>query len=257
MTGYGIQDRLMFFPTRASEADVAAVLRSARTRGVSLQEWRVAGEWCGLVAEPAPREPLPTAVIFHGNAGWAGDRLYYLAPLLSRGFRVVLVEYPGYGPRAGDTTIENLLTAAERAVDEAVQAWPGRPILLGESLGAGLIAQLAKRQQSRLAGLVLITPWDSLRAVARMHYPWLPTDWLLKQPMDSVAALESFAGPITVLVAGRDEIVGAAGGQALARALEVSKLVLLPDAGHNDWPLAMTSRHWDELLAPMTNRVQI
>jgi pimeloyl-ACP methyl ester carboxylesterase len=190
-------------------------------------------------------------MVFHGNAGWAGDRLYYLAPLLSRGYRVILVEYPGYGARSGRPTVETVLAAAERAVDEAGRVWPGPLLLIGESLGAGLIAQLARRYESRLAGIVLITPWDSLRTVVRMHYPWLPGGWVLEHPLDSVAALQSFARPITVLVAGRDEIVGAAGGEALARTLGVSKLVVLPEAGHNDWASAMTSAHWDELLAPL------
>jgi hypothetical protein len=50
-----------------------------------------------------------------------------------------------------------------------------------------------------------------------------------------------------VLVAWRQEIVGADGGRALAASLG-ARLVELPAAGHNDWLYAMTERHWDELL---------
>jgi pimeloyl-ACP methyl ester carboxylesterase len=250
-----LQDRLMFFPAPAGENDVAAMLRDAGTRGMVLREWTVAGDGWGFIAEPrlapASHANAPTALILHGNAGWAGDRLYYLAPLVSRGYRVVLVEYPGYGRRQGQATLENVLAATERSLDEAERAWSGPLVLIGESLGAGVIAQLARRHEARLAGIVLITPWDSLRTVARMHYPWLPAGLVLQHPMDSVAALKNFDRPVTILVAGRDEIVGAAGGQALAQALDAASLVLLPDAGHNDWPWAMTPAHWDELLAPL------
>jgi pimeloyl-ACP methyl ester carboxylesterase len=244
-----LQDNLMFFPTRVAAADVQDVLRA--TPG--LREWSIGGEWRGFVAEPAERDPsrpLPTALVFHGNAGWAADRLYYVEPLVRRGFRVVLAEYPGYGARTGTATVASLLAATERAIHDTLQASPGALVLVGESLGAGLIAEHAKRHEARLAGLVLVTPWDSLRNVAKMHYGWLPVDWLLAHPLDSVAALKGFSKPVSVLVAGRDEIVGAAGGRALAASLAAA-LVELPDAGHNDWLFAMTEREWDALLAPV------
>ncbi len=236
----------MFFPTVAGARDVTAIVNAARARGVRLAEWTVGGQWWGLVAEPAT--PARTAFVLHGNAGWAGDRLYYLAPLLARGCRVVLFEYPGYGPRAGAATVENVLAATRRALEEAPRTWPEPLLPVGESLGAGLIAQLAKNYEPQLAGLVLITPWDSLRTVAKMHYPWLPVGLFLEHPMDSVAALKSFGKPIAVLVAGRDEIVGPEGGRTLARAVG-ARLVVLPDAGHNDWPALMSEARWDELLA--------
>ncbi|HEY1326658.1 MAG TPA: alpha/beta fold hydrolase [Casimicrobiaceae bacterium] len=246
-----VQDWLMFYPTRVGSAEVREAIDHARDQyGAELREWHVGGQHWGLVAEPMSRAPSRgTALLFHGNAGWAGDRLYYLPPLLARGYRVVLVEYPGYGPHAGESSVEGVLGLADRAVTEALHAWPGQLLLVGESLGAGVVAQLGTQHEATLKGLVLVTPWDSLRTLARMHYPWLPTSLFLKHPMDSIAALRSFRKPIAVLVAGRDEIVGAAGGLALAKALGVARLVQLPNAGHNDWLDAMTSSHWDELLS--------
>ncbi len=106
------------------------------------------------------------------------------------------------------------------------------------------------QHEPKVKGLVLITPWDSLRTLARTRYPRLPASLFLKHPMDSIAALRFFHKPIAVLVADRDEIVGAAGGLALAQALAVARLVRLPNSGHNDWLGAMKLRDWDELLAP-------
>jgi hypothetical protein len=40
-------------------------------------------------------------IIFHGNAGSARDRLYYIEPLERLGYRIILAEYPGYEARAG------------------------------------------------------------------------------------------------------------------------------------------------------------
>jgi hypothetical protein len=38
-----------------------------------------------------------------------------------------------------------------------------------------------------LRGIVLVTPFDSLAAVAKRHYPYLPVDWMLKHRFDSIA----------------------------------------------------------------------
>lgn len=40
-------------------------------------------------------------IVFHGNAGAAIDRSYYVDALTPLGYRVVLAEYPGYGGRSG------------------------------------------------------------------------------------------------------------------------------------------------------------
>ena len=241
----------MFYPARVGAGEVHEVIAFARDHfGADVREWYVAGEYCGLVAEVVSRPSRGTVLVFHGNAGWAGDRLYYLAPFLARGYRVVLAEYPGYGMRSGETTVEGVLGFADSAVTEVLHAWSGDLLLVGESLGAGIVAQLGMRNETKVKGLVLITPWDSLRTLARAHYPWLPASLFLKHPMDSIAALRFFHKPIAVLVADRDEIVGAAGGLALAQALAVARLVRLPDSGHNDWLGAMTLRHWNELLSP-------
>ena len=248
-----VQDWLMFYPVRVSADELRRVIAFAREHfNAEVREWDVGGESSGLVIERVSSGGATrgTALVFHGNAGWAGDRLYYLPPLLARGYRVVLAEYPGYGMRSGQPTVEGVLAFADRAVTAASLTWPGDLLIVGESLGAGVAAHVAVQHEARIKGIVLITPWDSLRTLARVHYPWLPASLLLKHPMDSIAALRSFRKPIAVLVADRDDIVGAAGGLTLARELAVARLVRLPDSGHNDWLGAMTLRHWDELLSP-------
>jgi pimeloyl-ACP methyl ester carboxylesterase len=248
-----LQDWLMFYPARVGAGEVREVIAFAREQfSAEVREWHVAGEHWGLVAEPVSPGAAArgTALVFHGNAGWAGDRLYYFAPLLARGYRVVLAEYPGYGMRSGEATVERVLGFADSAVIETSRAWPGDLVIVGESLGAGIAAQLGLQHERKIKGLVLITPWDSLRTLARMHYSWLPAKVFLKHSMDSIAGVRSFSKTVAVLVADRDEIVGAAGGLALAKALAVARLVRLPNSGHNDWLAAMTLRHWDELLSP-------
>ena len=50
------------------------------------------------------------------------------------------------------------------------------------SIGAGPAAYLAS--QRPIAGLILVTPFDSLTALAREHYPWAPVSLLLRYRME-------------------------------------------------------------------------
>ena len=232
-----LQDRLLYFPQRAAVADMA--------QG-GLQPWPAAEDFRGLLA-PVTSPVRATALVFHGNAGHAGQRAFYAEALGPLGVRVVLAEYPGYGPRDGELGETSLVADAARSIERAFEQFGPPLLVVGESLGAGVAAAAAARQQPRVAALLLITPWDSLTNLASFHYPWLPVRWLLRDRYDSVAHLGKFRGPVAVVVAGRDDIVPARFGEALYGTLAGPRqLERLPAAGHNDWPLHVDDRWWQQ-----------
>ena len=97
-----------------------------------------------------------------GNAGAAWQRAYYVEALELLGYRVVLAEYPGYDGRAGSPSEAALVADGIASVEQIYQRY-GEPIVLwGESVGSGVAAAVARQSQVPLAGLVLLTPWDSL-----------------------------------------------------------------------------------------------
>lgn len=111
---------------------------------------------------------------------------------------------------------------------------PGQRIsVVGRSLGSGVAAHLAaQRPVDRLA---LVTPFDSLGAVAAGHYPWLPVRLLLRERYDSVAHLRGYGDPLLVLRAGRDEVVPPARTDALIAGLGRDvEVVAIDQADHND-----------------------
>src|SRR5690606_22871894 len=153
---------------------------------------------------------------------------WYAETLAPLGLRVLLAEYPGYGPRPGALGEESLVADAVQTIAAARQAF-GEPLLLvGESLGAGLAAAAARAAgaDAGISGLLLITPWDRLANVAAYHYPWLPVTWLLKDRYDSAANLAAARLPVTVVVASNDEIVPARFGIALHEGLPQPKTLL-------------------------------
>jgi fermentation-respiration switch protein FrsA (DUF1100 family) len=214
----------------------------------ALRAWPAAAGMRGLIAEPAG--PVKgTAIVFHGNAGHAGDRGYYSDMLVPLGWRVVLAEYPGYGARPGRPSESALVDDAVATVELARQRFAGPLLLIGESLGAGVASAAFARRRDAVTGLVLITPWDRLDRLAAHHYPWLPVRLLLRDRYDNVAALRALGKPLTIVVAQHDRIVPPGFGQALHAALgEPKRLVVIPSAGHNDWPARIDGRWWLDVL---------
>lgn len=240
-----LQDRMLYFPQRAS---VAEMERSG------LRAWPSAGDFRGLVAQPAGL-PRGTAIVFHGNAGHAGHRGAYAAALTRLGVRTILAEYPAYGPRGGEVGEASMVADAAQSIALARREFGAPLLVIGESLGAGVAAAAVARAGGDVAALMLVTPWDRIESVARFHYPWLPLSWLLHDRYDSAENLARFGGPVLIVVAANDSIVPARFGEALFDALHAPKrLVSVPAAGHNDWIGRVDAAWWrqavDFLLPP-------
>ncbi len=237
------QDRLLYLPTLASMPEMLADVRSHR-----LVPWPDEGGFRGLLREPAGGDARATVVLFHGNAGHAGHRHEYAQSLAALGLRVILAEYPGYGPRPGTHGEAALLADAIETVVRARQAYPGPLLLAGESLGAALAAASATAVQAD--AVLLITPWDRLENVARHHYPWVPVGWLLRDRYDNQVHLAHYAGRVAMVLAGADSIVPTALGQALfAELAEPKRLWIVPAADHNDWLGHVDGNWWQEVIA--------
>jgi pimeloyl-ACP methyl ester carboxylesterase len=234
------QDRLLYFPTRAAVEHVVAG---------GLRAWPSPQDFRGLVAEPAGAV-RGTAIVFHGNAGHVGHRAFYASALVPLGWRVILAEYPGYGPRPGRPGEASLVADGEETVALAHRQYGAPLVLIGESLGAAVAAATGAQHRERIAGLLLITPWDQLAHVGSHHYPWLPVKWMLRDDYDSRAQLAAFDRPVLVAVAERDSIVPARFGTALHAALAGPKrLVVIPASDHNDWPGRVDAAWWRDAMA--------
>ena len=110
---------------------------------------------------------------------------------------------------------------------------PARIIAVGFSIGSGIAAELAGKR--RLDGLVLVTPFDSLKAVAQAMYPWLPIGPFFDHEIDAAAVIAKIDVPVALVAAERDEIVPAERTAALRD--QVHNLVFdrtIGRAGHND-----------------------
>ena len=110
---------------------------------------------------------------------------------------------------------------------------PSRVAYFGESLGAAVAVRLAS--ESPPAALVLRSPFTSLAAVGRVHYPFLPVQLLLRDRWASLERIAQVTSPLAVIAGDRDSIVPPEQSRQVYDAAPGPKtLVIVRGADHND-----------------------
>ena len=245
---YACQRHLLHHP---HTYDHAALVRHTQRAGGAL--WPSATAYRGILFAPRTPDARGTILLFHGNAGSALDRGYYVQQLPPLGFRLLLLEYPGYGNRAGELDEESLAADGAASLRLAAKQFGPPLYVFGESLGAGVAAAAYARASVPVAGIVLITPWDTLATVAQALYWFLPAKYLTQDTYDSVTNLTGFAGPLAILQAGNDDLIPSASTQTLFDTFAGRKrLWRLDGATHNTWYQVADRRFWTHLLAYLT-----
>lgn len=215
-----------------------------------LVHWPSARAFVGFLGREEPADAKGTVIVFHGNAGAAYHRDFYVEALSRRGLRVILAEYPGYGGRRGRSTEESLVRDARETIRLAHREYGDPVYLWGESLGCGVVAGALRATDIPIPGVVLFTPWDSLPALAQTHYPILPARWLVRDRYDNAENLRGYEGNVAVILAGRDEVIPPPHGQRLYGSITAKKKLWTFDgAGHNAMPVAPELAWWGEVVA--------
>jgi len=246
---YFRQEKILYFPDVYPLASAAS-----RAKTFHFRLWPENGpDYHGLVPADGPANPKGVILLFHGNAGTAPDRFFYAQELGQLGYRLILFEYPGYGARPGELGEATFVSAAVDAARAAVEQFGGPLVLLGESLGCGVAAAVAGSKQAPVAGVLLITPWDTLPDMAQSVFWYLPARWMTRDRYDNVRNLREYNGPVAVVVAEKDDVIPPERGLRLFELLSGrKKLWLLPGAGHNTWPAAVDSLLWSDVIRFVT-----
>ncbi len=227
-----MQRRLIYLPERL---DATMALHKISEQG--LQPWPLGEPYRAVMAPPAnpERDFKGTALIFHGNATSAYHFDPLFAPLQKLGWRVLVVEYPGYAGRAGRPSEHTIVADARETAIMARRAFGGPIMLIGISIGTGVATALASEPSIGAAVVTLITPFDTLTSVAQFHYPWLPVRLFLSERWDNIAALKNYGGTLNIVSAGHDKVMPQAALERLLRAYPHANHIKLPAATHNDW----------------------
>ena len=170
---------------------------------------------------------------FAGNAWNSDDVATYLSQIYPDA-NVVAFHYRGYTPSTGSASAHALLADAPLVLDAAVQRLrPQHTVAVGFSIGSAVAASLANRPD--VDGLILVTPFDSLKAVAQGHYPWLPVGVFFREELNSIESLKGSTTPVALIAGERDTLIPPRRTEALRK--NVPNLIFdrtIGGAGHND-----------------------
>lgn len=223
---------------------------------------RVEG-WFAAPPSASSANPAPLVVFLHGNAETIDDNIDTFDMYRHIGAAVLMPEYRGYN-RSDGTPSEQAIIADTIAMLNQVAARGdvdvSRTIIHGRSIGAGIGASLARelggsarragadggpargagsvggsapRMTITVKGLILESAFTSMQAmVARYGIP----PFACRDPMNTIAFLRTFDGPVLIMHGAADEIIPVSHGRKLRDAAR-DATYREGSAGHNDLPL--------------------
>ena len=239
-----LQRKMIYFPETYTLQHLTEITRTS-----NLQPWPSKEKYRGLISRNKITNSKGTILVLHGNAGSAPGRAYYFDALENLGYRVILVEYPGYGSRPGHPTEKVLIDDGLETIRLAQENF-GEPIFLwGESIGGGVASGIVKTGTLNIQGIVLTTPFDSMANIAQHHYPFLLGKWLTRDKYNNTDNLKNYTGSIVILMAMKDEIIPNKFSLKLFDKLSCRKKIWeFPEAGHNTMPVSSGLPWWTEVM---------
>jgi len=223
----------VYYPSReleAAPAELGRVFEDARFKagdGVELHGWFFPAD------TNSPRARI-AFLICHGNGGNVSHRLELCAALLKTGASVFVFDYRGYGQSHGRPGEEGTYRDAQ-----AAHAWlrqkgfrGGDIIAFGESLGGGVVSELALRET--VGGLVLQSTFTSIPDIGAEIYPWLPVRWMSTIKYDTRAKLPRIKVPVLVMHSREDDLARFSHAEKNFAAANEPKAFCELNGGHNE-----------------------
>jgi uncharacterized protein len=225
---YFKQDQLLFYPV-ATDPRLAMQWESNRV-AIETSEVVIEGWW-------SRNDGISNDLVILYFGGNAEDVLYAVATAKRLHARAFLAtNYRGYGSTGGKPSGEYLFNDALAIYDYATSrpgVSPQNIVVMGRSLGSGVATFIASKRPVRAA--VLVTPYDSMAAVAQGHYPYFPVSWLLKHRFPSAELAVDIRVPSLMIAAEHDDVIPLTHTRRLMEAWGGPKrLVTIPGVGHND-----------------------
>lgn len=235
------QRSLIYFPDRSPVPSAADVLPRGEDVSLTASDGVALGAWYAPPGEGCDAVVL----VAHGNGGNRAGRAPLARALLERGFGVLLLDYRGYGDSEGRPSEAGLARDVRAARAHLRERGADRLVYLGESIGTGVVAELAAEHPPD--ALVLRSPFTSLADVGRAAYG-VPVGWLLRDRYPVAEHLRQVQVPTAVVYGAQDTIVPTSQSRRVAEvARNVGADVVeveVPGRDHNDPELA----HGEDLI---------
>jgi hypothetical protein len=228
------EHRCVFQPSAALEAEAGELGGAAEDvyipvdKSGRIEAWFFPAE--AAIAPPAGRVIL----VCHGNAGNISHRLELCRLLLESGASVMVFDYRGYGRSPGRPSEEKTYRDAQAAYQWLRQKGfaASNIVAYGESLGGGVAAELALREE--LGGIILQSTFTSVPDLAAQLVPWLPVRLAGAIKYDTLHKLPRLKIPVLVLHSRQDTMIGFTHAEKNFAAAHPPKYLREMRGDHND-----------------------
>ena len=148
-----------------------------------------------------------TLIYFHGNAGTLENRIHKINHFQDMNINFLIIAWRGFSGNNGKPTEQGLYEDGKSAINWLAKKGVDEKdlILYGESLGTGVATHLA--QNKYYAGIILETPFTSMADAAKIFYPYIPVNLLLKDRFENYQKVKNIKSPILVMHGEIDQIV--------------------------------------------------
>jgi len=216
---YIYQRKLIYYPMPV-DTEFGATEVVVDNQGIRLHGW---------ILNPGQDKAV---IYFGGNSELITHRRGFFEDVF-RDYSVYLINYRGYGNSQGNPSEAGLFSDALAIFDYAA-ARHDSVSAYGRSLGSGVAVYLAATRQ--LEKLILLTPYDSVVAVAQKAYPLFPVRYLIKDRFDSAALAGDIDIPVLISSAEFDREIKLAHTLALKKSFNRALVdyQMIAGAEHNN-----------------------
>lgn len=185
-----------------------------------------------LVISVRPHAGPKALIYFGGNAEDVSANLSSFSATLPD-HALYLMHYRSYGGSTGKPTEAALHADALALYDKVRRDHPDIAVM-GRSLGTGISVRLAATRP--VTRLVLVTPYDSIAAVAADQFRIFPVRWLLTDKFEAIRDAPAVRAPTLLLQAEHDELIPGRHTELLGAAFAkgIASRVVIRGVGHND-----------------------
>ena len=148
-----------------------------------------------------------TLIYFHGNAGSLENRIHKLNHFQDMNINFLIIAWRGFSGNNGKPSEKGLYLDGNSAINWLIKKGVAEKnlILYGESLGTGVATHLA--QNRNFGGVILETPFTSMVDAAKIFYPYIPVNLLLKDKFENYKKVRNINSPILIMHGEKDQIV--------------------------------------------------
>ena len=199
---------------------------------------KVAAMFCRAIRQRGNPDSLaPTIIYFYGNASSMACSEVEIELFRRCGANVLLADYPGFGASTGQPSEESIYAMADALWNYALtrsDVDPHRIISVGWSIGGAVAVELAQRRP--IAGLMTVSTFTSMQAMAHRQLPYMPTNLFLRYHFSNIDKMSSIHCPVVIVHGSEDQIVPEEMSHELAAVCSpfLYRFLTVQNAEHND-----------------------